>query len=405
MSSKPSTSSKPKPAKSLWARLNQPIELPWSGSSARPGRTTSTSTAGGASASSRDAKPPRRVISRSDLEFLIRQLASLLQSGVPLERAVYVLAEQQTREPVKERLHRIRSRLREGVALHLALGEYSNDFPDNLRALVAVGESSGSLPAVLDQVASSMASANALRVGVMSALAYPAIVTFVALLVVFALMAYVVPEIVSALEGQRQSLPLLTRILVFVSAGVEAYGLWVLIGLVIILTTLTLWVQRSETARLGFDRLMLALPFVGRMLRDQEAARLASTLAISLSGGVSLVRALQSSQEAVRNRDLRGRLRRASQWVREGAELGRSLERVGGYPALLVQLVSTGERSSQLPRMLDLAARQLNDSLRQRSFLLTSFLEPALILVMGMIVLVIVLAVMMPLIEMNTLLK
>lgn len=394
--------SKPRSARGLWARLNEPIELPWG---RRRSSTKSPLASERSSPSPGKGRPARAVIGRSELEFLIRQLASLLQSGVTLERALHVLAEQQTREPVKARLHRIRVRLREGAALHLSMGEFPNDFPENLRALVAVGESSGSLPEVLDQVASSMASANALRVGVMSALAYPAIVTFVALVVVFALMAYVVPEIVSALEGQRQSLPLLTRALVVISAAVEAYGVAVVGALVALVALLAIWVRRSPAARLGLDRLLLGLPFVGRMLREQEAARLASTLAISLSGGVSLIRALQSSQEAVQNRDLRIRLKKASQWVREGAELGRSLERTGGFPPLLVQLISTGERSSQLPRMLDLAARQLNDSLKQRSFLLTSFLEPALILFMGLVVLLIVLAVMMPLIEMNTLLK
>lgn len=359
----------------LWQRLKQPIRL---GSGA--------------------------VIRRQELEFFVRQLAALLQAGVTLERALMVLS-QQGRPEVSAVFTGLRERLREGLALHQAMAAHPADFPETFRALVAVGESSGSLPLVLQRVAEAMASANQLRTSVLSALAYPAIVTTVALLVVFALMAYVVPQIVEVLVQQNQTLPLLTRMLIGLSAFVQNYGAGVLLLLAVGAVAFA-WALRQRPAfRLWVDGKLLRLPLVGPMILANESARLASTLAISVTGGVSLLRALRTATAVMGNRVLRSRLEQALGWVREGAELGRALDRAGGFPPLLVQLVSTGERAGELPRMLELAAQQLAETLRQRAFLLTSFLEPALILFMGMVVLVIVLAVMMPLIEMNTLLS
>lgn len=360
---------------SLWQRLQQPIRF---GSGA--------------------------AIGRQELEFFVRQLAALLLAGVPLERSLQVLA-QQGRPEVSKIFSALRDRLREGLGLHQAMASYPADFPETFRALVAVGESSGSLPQVLQRVADAMAAANQLRTSVLSALAYPAIVTTVALLVVFALMAYVVPQIVEVLVQQNQELPLLTRMLIGLSAAMQAYG-GLLLMLVLMLAAAWVWAWRQRPAfRLWVDARLLRLPLVGPMILANESARLASTLAISVTGGVSLLRALRTATAVMGNRLLRSRLEQASEWVREGAELGRALDRAGGFPPLLIQLVSTGERAGELPRMLELAAAQLSETLRQRAFLLTSFLEPALILLMGLIVLVIVLAVMMPLIEMNTLLS
>lgn len=349
-------------------------------------------------------RPEGRRLSDRELEFVVRQLAALLEAGIPLERALGTLAAQ-AKPSAAEMLVSLRDRLREGASLSRAMAAYERDFSESFRGLVAVGEGSGSLGTVLGRMADSMASANRLRQGLVSAMAYPFIVTLVALLVVFALMSYVVPQIVTVLAAQNQNLPLLTRALMAVSAFLQAYGSALLLGTALVGALITLAVGRSPALRLAADRLLLRLPLLGPMLRAHEASRLASTLALSLTGGVSLLKALGTAGRVVRNRDLRARLTQAASDVREGAELGRALTQQGGFPALLTQLISTGERSGELPKMLELAADQLSADLRQKTTLLTTLLEPALILGMGLIVLLIVLAVMLPLIEMNTLLR
>ena len=349
-------------------------------------------------------RPEGRRLSDRELEFMVRQLAALLQAGIPLERALGTLAAQ-AKPKAAEMMTGLRDRLREGASLSRAMAGYERDFSESFRGLVAVGEGSGSLATVLERMADSMANANRLRQGLVSAMAYPFIVTLVALLVVFALMTYVVPQIVTVLAAQNQTLPFLTRALMAVSRFLQAYGSGLLLGLLLAGVVASFAVSRSAALRLASDRLLLTLPLLGPMLRAHESSRLASTLALSLSGGVSLLKALGTASRVVRNRDLRARLTQAASDVREGAELGRALSQQGGFPALLTQLISTGERSGELPKMLELAADQLSADLRQKTSLLTTILEPALILGMGLIVLLIVLAVMMPLIEMNTLLR
>lgn len=346
----------------------------------------------------------RRQFSDRELEYLVRQLSALLAAGITLERVLSTLAGQA--KPGAQRvLLSVRDRLREGASLSRSMADYPSDFPESLRGLVAVGETSGSLAVVLGRVADSMRLSNQLKQGLFAAMAYPFIVTLVALLVVFALMSYVVPQIVGVLVAQNQSLPLLTRGLILVSGFFQSYGLSIL-GILATGGVLTaILFARVEAVRVVLDRAILRLPMIGNMVLAHESSRLASTLALSLMGGVSLLSALSTANRVMVNRDLRLRVRQAIQDVREGAELGRSLAQSGGFPPLLTQLMTTGERSGDLPKMLELAATQLADDLRQRTGLLTTILEPLLILGMGLVVLLIVMAVMMPLIEMNTMLR
>lgn len=352
-------------------------------------------------------KPGRltgRRIRASELAFFTRQLAALLGSGIPLEKCLLAMAEQ-ARPAVREVFLGLQDGLREGLSFQQALGRFPLDFSESYRGLVGVGESSGSLSRVLARLADDMEAANSLRHSLLSALAYPLIVSAVALIVVLALMAYVVPQIVSVLESQQQDLPLLTRSLMGLSSFLQAYGKALLIVVALFLISVMGSYRRFLLFRLWFDQKLLYVFLIGPMLQTAESARLASSLGTSLSGGVNLLRALRTSSLVLRNYYLQERLTLATQWVREGAELGRSMAQTGGFPPLLVQLISTGERSGELAKMLSLAAEQMTQDLRRRTLLLTSFLEPALILGMGLVVLLIVLAVMMPLIEMNTLLR
>lgn len=345
-----------------------------------------------------------RRIRSSELAFFTRQLAALLESGIPLEKCLLAMAEQ-ARPVVREVFLRLQDGLREGLSFQQALGRFPLDFSESYRGLVGVGESSGGLSRVLARLADDMEAANSLRHSLLSALAYPLIVSAVALIVVLALMAYVVPQIVSVLESQQQDLPLLTRSLMGLSSFLQAYGKALLIVVALFLISVMGSYRRFLVFRLWFDQKLLYVFLIGPMLQTAESARLASSLGTSLSGGVNLLRALRTSSLVLRNYYLQERLTLATQWVREGAELGRSMAQTGGFPPLLVQLISTGERSGELAKMLSLAAEQMTQDLRRRTLLLTSFLEPALILGMGLVVLLIVLAVMMPLIEMNTLLR
>lgn len=345
----------------------------------------------------------RRILSRTELEFFVRQLSSLLVAGIPLDQALSAMATQ-ARAPVAAVIESLRVGLREGLSLRQAMAQFPADFDETLRSLVGVGESSGSLASVLDRLAQSMADANRLRIGLLSALAYPLIVCLVALVVVVALMSYVVPQIVSVLVSQKQSLPFLTRALIAVSEFLQLYGFSLLVGFLLALFSFVLSYRIWPSFRMQIDSGLLRLPFFGQLIVMSESARLASMLSTSLSGGVSLVRALNASASVVSNRLLRSRLTLATGWVREGAELGRALGQSGGFPPLLVQLISTGERGGALASMLSLAADQMGQLIRQKTLLFTTLLEPALILLMGGLVLLIVLAVMMPLIEMNTLL-
>lgn len=351
----------------------------------------------------RNGRSARRIRS-SELAFFTRQLASLLSSGIPLERCLSAMAEQ-SRPAVREVFLGLQDSLREGLSFQQALGRFPLDFTESYRGLVGVGETSGSLPKVLARLADDMEAANSLRHSLISALAYPLIVSAVALLVVMALMAYVVPQIVSVLESQQQDLPLLTQALMALSSFLEEFGQALLVLIALAVVAFLFCYGRYPKVRLWVDGRLLQMVMIGPLLQTAESARLASSLGTSLAGGVNLLRALRTSSLVLRNRYMQDRLAQATQWVREGAELGRSLGQAGGFPPLLVQLISTGERSGELSKMLSLAAEQMTQDLRRRTLLLTSFLEPALILGMGLVVLLIVLAVMMPLIEMNTLLR
>lgn len=345
-----------------------------------------------------------RRLSSEALEFFTRQLAALLEAGLPLDRALMTLASQSP-QGVAQMLFKVRDRVREGVPFHKALAAFPRDFSESYCGLVAVGESSGNLIKVLYRVAEAQSVANQLRQGLLSAMAYPVIVTVVALLVVVILMSYVVPQIVAVLDSQRQELPLLTQALIVTSNLVSRFGLLILLVTLLASAGLFFAAIRYPAFRLWIDRTLLRLPLVGSMSLASEISRFAGTLAISLVGGVNLISALETAAKGFCNRWLRAQIRQVIIYVREGAELARALDQVGGFPPLLVQLISTGERSGGLPKMLELAAQQLSLELRRRSAQLTTFLEPALILTMGLIVLLIVMAVMMPLIDMNTLIR
>lgn len=340
-----------------------------------------------------------------ELEFLTRQLATLLQAGLPLDQGLAVLSEQTSGEAAREIFLGVRAAVREGGSFARALGRYPIEFSDSYRAVVAAGELSGSLPQVLGKLADALKTQNALKAGLLGALAYPIIVSLVAFLIVMGLMAYVVPQVVGVLVAQKQSLPLLTQGLILLSNALSAWGG---LTLFLVVSGLAVFVVRYRTRtdfRIKVDKRLLGLPLVGALVRLSETARFANMLSIMLYGGVALPTALHHSAQALKNRWLRSQAVQVNSLVREGAPLGRALESTGAFPNLLVQMAMTGERSGQLSQMLGIAAKEFEDGLGYRTTLLTAILEPVLILIMGGVVLLIVMAVMMPLIEMNSLVR
>jgi len=342
----------------------------------------------------------RRGISSAQLSMLTRQLATLLDAGLTLEQALSALVEQSESETVRQVLAGVRAELLAGHTLAQALGHYESVFPDIYRALVKAGEASGELSRVMLRLADYTESRQALRQKVGLAFVYPAIVTGVALLVVTGLLVYVVPQVVNVFQQSHQTLPLLTRLLIGLSTMLRASWLYLLAALLGAGFAMHALLRR-EAIRYLWDLRLLRLPVVGRLVRGINAARMASTLAILAGSGVPLLVSLQAAAGVVSNLPMRRALEDAARKVREGVALSRALATSGLFPPILVHLIASGEASGRLDAMLERAATQQEQEIGNYTSVLTSLLEPLLILLMGGVVLTIVLAILMPIIEMN----
>lgn len=340
----------------------------------------------------------------TDLALCTRQLASLLAARLPLERALSAVIEQAETARVREKFAAVRSEVVGGSTLAHAMAKYPRDFPETYRALIGAGEQSGDLARVMTRLADYVESRTALVSKVKLAFTYPAIVTLVALAVIIALMTYVVPKIVGVFEQTRQTLPFLTVALINISDFLRSYGWAVLVAIVLVIIIFRL-ALRSPTTKLAFHRWLLRLPLFGRLLRGVDAARFASTLGILMASGVPMIRALETGAATLSNESMRGNVLDALARVREGAPLARALGVGKQFPPMLIHMIASGEATGELPEMLERSALQLSQEVERRTLAMTTLLEPILILVMGGIVLLIVLAVLLPIIEINQLVK
>lgn len=340
----------------------------------------------------------------TDLALATRQLASLLSARLPLERALAAVVEQADRAVVRNRFAAVRSEVVGGQTLAQAMARYPRDFPDVYRALVAAGEQSGDLGLVMSRLADYVESRTALAQRVKLAFTYPAIVTLVALAVVVALLTYVVPQVVGVFAQTRQQLPGLTVGLIAVSDFVRDWG-WALLLAAAAALVGARSALRSPSLKLAWDQRLLGVPLFGRLIRGVNTARFASTLAILASSGVPLIRALEAGAQTLGNEALRGNVADAIARVREGAPLSRALAAGGQFPPVMIHMIASGEATGELAEMLERAAKTLAMEVERRTLTLTSLLEPLLILVMGGIVLLIVLAVLLPIIEINQLVR
>lgn len=350
----------------------------------------------------RGAQPRGGSLSAADLALLTLQLSTLVQAGLPLEEALEAVAKQSAKRKVIGLLSAVRSRVMEGHALSTALGLFPKAFPELFRATVAAGERSGHLGDVLEQLAAYTQARQASRQKIQMALVYPLILMLTSVVIVGFLLGYVVPDVVKIFIDSGQALPGLTVALISVSDGLRNHGLLMLGGLTMLLS-LWRWSQRQLVWRLRWHRLALKLPVIGEVLRAMEAARFASTLAILGKSAVPLVDALEIAAAVIGNLTIRARMADVARSVREGGTLTRGLELSGDIPPMMLHMIASGERAGELDRMLARAAEQQESSLAARIALVVSLFEPAMLVLMGAIVLLIVLAILLPILSLNQL--
>jgi general secretion pathway protein F len=355
---------------------------------------------------------PRSAAARTDatrlapgiLALTTRQLATLVVSGMPLDQALAAVAEQADHPGAVRVLGAIREQVGAGEPLAGALSRFPRTFSELYRGLVAVGAESGQLGGVLSRLADYLEARQALRQKFTAALIYPALVTVIALAVIATLLLYVVPQIVAVYQQSRQTLPWLTRALIASSDFLRATG-WYWLGLCALGAVVAALLLREERWRERWQALLLATPAVGSVLRGLDTARFASTLAILTGSGAPLLRALETAAGVIWARPIRRAAHAAGAHVREGVSLARALASQRVFPPLLVHLVANGEQSGQLPAMLERAAREQDADVERRLTWLAALVQPVLIVFMGAIVLVLVLAVMLPIVSMNQLIR
>jgi general secretion pathway protein F len=345
-----------------------------------------------------------RRLSASELAWATRQLASLLAASLPLEGALSAVIEQAERPHVAQALTAVRADVRAGQRLIMALAARPRDFPPIYRALVGAGEDSGDLARVMERLADYIEERNALQAKVLTAFIYPAAISLVSVAIVIFLLSYVVPQVVTAFVQARQTLPMLTQVMLAASAFVRSWGVWAGLGIGALVVAWRLALRKPEL-RLRWDAMLLRVPMVGRFVLGVNSARFASTLAILLDAGVPLLRALEAARQTLGNALLARCADDVSARVREGAALGSALKVQKVYPPILVHLVASGEKTGSLAPLLDRAAQTISREIERRAMALTALLEPTMILVMGGVVLTIVLAVLMPIMEMNQLVQ
>jgi general secretion pathway protein F len=348
----------------------------------------------------------RRRLSSTDLTLATRQLANLIGARLPLEQSLSALIEQTEKPAGRDVWAAVRSKVTGGSSFANAMAEFPKEFPDVYRALIAAGEESGDLPNVLIRLADWLENRGALKGKVFAALTYPAIVSVIAIVIVIALMTYVVPQVVGVFTSTKQQLPFLTVALIAISDFIRGWW-W---ALLLLLVAAIVMVHRSlqvPAIRMQWHTRMLSLPIVGALVRAIETERFASTLSILTAGGVPLLRGLEAARHTIANNALAAKVEHAIVRVREGTSLARALQSAEGakFPPVLIHLIASGEQTGRLPDMLQRAADIQTKELERRTMALTSLLEPILILVMGGIVLMIVLAVLMPIIEINQLVR
>jgi general secretion pathway protein F len=343
-----------------------------------------------------------RRVSSTDLALFTRQLATLVRAGLPLEESLLAVSQQTEKPRVQSIVLGVRARVMEGHTLANGFTDFPRVFPEIYRATVAAGEQSGHLDNVLERLADYTEGRDQLRQKVLTALLYPIVLTVMCFAIVSALLVYVVPQVVTVFEASKAKLPLPTRVLIATSGFLRSYGIYLLIGAIIAVVLFRRWL-RNPAARRRFHRFQLRLPLAGKLVRGFNTARFTRTFSILSASAVPVLEALRIAGEVVTNLPMRDAVADAAARVREGAPIGRSLAVSRLFPPMTIHLISSGESSGELESMLERAAISQERELDGLLGAMVGLLGPMLIVVMGLFVMGIVFAMLLPIFEINTL--
>jgi general secretion pathway protein F len=346
----------------------------------------------------------RRIFNSTTLAVWTRQLAGLVSSGLPLERALTALTDEAETEEQRNLVASLRADVNAGSPFGRTLSQHPREFSPIYTAVISAGEQTGNLGLVLERLADDLEQRQALQQKLVGAALYPAIVTLVAIVIVIFLVSYVVPQVANVFAGTKRALPILTVIMLALSDFVRNYG-WLMLGAIVVVVIGARMALARSAFRERFDAAWLELPLVGRLSRGYNAARFASTLAMLATAGVPILRALQAASETLGNRAMRADALDALVLVREGAPLASALAQKKRFPGIVSMFARLGEQTGTLPLMLQRAATQLGAEVQRRAMHLATILEPLLIVAMGAVVMLIVLAVLMPIIQLNQFIK
>ena len=346
----------------------------------------------------------RRGISTLDLALLTRQLATLLRSGLPLEESLQAVAEQTEKPRVQSIVLGVRSKVVEGHPLADGLGDFPQAFPEIYRATVAAGEQSGKLDSVLERLSEYTESRQVMGQQVSNALVYPIVLMVLSFAIVSFLLAYVVPQVVAVFETGHQELPLATRILIGASDFVRHYWVYGLIAVGAVWWGFRRWLQSADN-RVRYDRFLLRVPLAGKLIRGLNTARFARTFSILTASAVPVLEALKISADVVNNLPMKHAVVDAALRVREGAPIGRSLAARKIFPPMMIHLISSGESSGELEKMLERAASNQEREMDGLLSTMTNLLGPFMVVFMGAVVMFIVIALLLPIFQLNDLVK
>jgi general secretion pathway protein F len=346
----------------------------------------------------------QRGLSAADLALVTRQLATLVKSGLPLEEALLACSQQTDKPRVRSVILGVRAKVMEGHTLADGLADFPGSFPEIYRATVAASEQSGHLDAVLERLADYTDNRQQLRSRTLSAMLYPVLLFTVCVAIVFFLLVSVVPKVVEVFRTSDAELPILTQLLIAGSDFMRQYGVWLVIGLGVAIFLFTRWL-RVESNRRRWHQFLLRVPLVGKVVRGSNTARFARTFSTLTASTVPVLEALRISSEVVSNLPMKAAVEDAAIRVREGAPIGRSLGTAHVFPPMMIHLISSGETSGELDTMLERAAIHQERELDSILQAVVGLLGPLMILVMGGLVLVIVLAMLLPIFELNQLVK
>ena len=346
----------------------------------------------------------RTKISATDLSLITRQWATLVRSGMPVEEALRTVAQQSEKARLKSMVVAVRSRVMEGHSLASALADFPHIFSELYRATIEAGEQSGHLEVVLERLADYTETRQQISQKMSQAMIYPVLLTLVAIAVVVGLLTFVVPKIVQVFESIGQELPALTKGLIATSEFLSSNGVYLLFALLLVVVIFS-YLMRIENFKKSYHRLLLRLPLVGRMVKSVNSARFARTLSIVASAGVPILDGLRISSQVIANLPMREAVLSAANKVREGAAISTALDASKYFPPMTIHLIASGEASGNIENMLERAADSQEREMEALTAGLLGIFEPVLILLMGGVVLLIVLAILLPIFDMNQLVR